>query len=110
MQNRFLKTIKTIAFFIITFFFIFCFQKTCCQALDSTESNMIQNQFDESEANKLNFAIDDDTKKNMEQIGVGSPQISQMKNFSIQNFFKFLFSQAMKTLKQPVFIFANCDF
>ncbi len=107
MQKCFLKTIETIAIFTAAFL-IFCFPKTCCHAFDSTEPNLLQNQFDESEANKLNFAIDEDTKKNMEQIGIGSPQVSQMQNFSIQNFFKFLFSQAIKTLKQPVFIFANC--
>lgn len=107
MQNCFLKTIETIAIFTVAFL-IFCFPKTCCHALDSNEPNLLQNQFDESEANKLNFAIDEDTKKNMEKIGINSPQVSQMQNFSIKNFFKFLFSQAIKTLKQPVFIFANC--
>lgn len=104
-----LKFLKIMVLMLL--FFSFPFSKKTCNAMNFNEfknNNILNSQFEESKANELKTAIDDETKKNLNEFGIDSPEISQMQNFSIKNFFKFMFSKALKTIKQPIFIFANC--
>lgn len=112
-SNTAKMTKKKIIIIILFFLFFACFAicPKVCTAIDYTQiknKNILNSQFEESNANELKNAVDDETKKNLDELGVSSPEISQMQNFSVKNFFKFIFVKALQTIKQPIVIFSNC--
>lgn len=105
-----ITTLKLINLLFIIIFILFPHSNCFAQNLNTPQqqNEILEKQFQQSNANELNNAIDEETKKNMESFGVDSPNISVMQNFSIKNFFQFIIKKAIQTLKQPIFIFANC--
>ncbi len=104
MKHIFLK----IGSLIIALIFILNFSKICFAVESNANFSNYTPKLDESQSNELKNSIDEETKKNIEQIGINSPDVSQMKNFSIENFFKFIIEKSIQTLKQPIFILVNC--
>ncbi|MDE5853241.1 MAG: stage III sporulation protein AE [Oscillospiraceae bacterium] len=93
---------------IIFAFFVLCPLQVFCITNDSDNSTIIDEQYDETGAYKLESSLPNGVFDSLKKSGVNSPKPDDMQNFSIGGFFNGLFSQMVDVIKTPFSILAGC--
>ena len=103
MKSRIFKFIFAILILINV-----SFQNFKCLNFNESINNIDSIALNETNLNDLNSNIPDSVKSDLNDLNINSINPKKIQNFSIQNFFKTIFSKVLKKISKPIQILANC--
>lgn len=105
-----IKKTKTFFLYLILFFFALINFNIQCSATEQQKiyEDIINEQYDENNLKELEENLPNETKKDLDELGLNLKDTQSIQNFNIFKIFSYIFSKTLKIIKTPIIIFTNC--